>query len=218
MQLHANAALSLIKRRQMVRRVVDDGWTVKAAAEAAGTSSRTCGKWVARYRADGETGLLDRSSAPAESPTRTPKDRVEAIAVLRRLRMTGPEIAEVLSMPLSTVSGVLARIGMGKLGRLGQEPPARYERARPGELIHMDVKKLGRIPAARDTASPATSTTTAATSTPVACVVAASAGNTSTSRSMTPRAWHTPKCSPTRKHPRRSGSCAVRLRSSSATA
>ena len=145
MQLHANAALSLIKRRQMVRRVVEDGWTIKAAAQAADTSSRTCGKWVARYRIHGETGLLDRSFAPAEIPHRTTEDRVQAIAALRRLRMTGPEIAELLGMPLSTVGGVLMRIGMGKLGRLGQEPPVRYERARPGELIHVDVKKLGRI-------------------------------------------------------------------------
>ncbi|HWT22383.1 MAG TPA: IS481 family transposase, partial [Solirubrobacteraceae bacterium] len=145
MQLHANAALSLIKRRQMVRRVVDDGWTIKDAAAAAETSIKTCGKWVSRYRAHGERGLLDRSSAPAKIPNRTREERVQAIAALRRLRMTGPEIAEVLSMPLSTVSGILTRIGMGKLGRLGQEQPVRYERARPGELIHIDVKKLGRI-------------------------------------------------------------------------
>ncbi len=145
MQLHANAALSLIKRRQMVRRVVEDGWRIKDAALAADTSSRTCGKWVARYRAHGENGLLDRSSAPVEIPHRTSEQRVQAIAALRRLRMTGPEIAEVLDMPLSTVSGILTRIGLGKLGRLGLESPVRYERARPGELIHIDVKKLGRI-------------------------------------------------------------------------
>ncbi len=145
MQLHANAALSLIKRRQMVRRVVDQGWTIRAAAEAADTSIRTCGKWVARYRVHGEAGLLDRSSAPAEIPNRTSESRLQAIVALRRLRMTGPEIAEVLDMPLSTVGGILTRIGMGKLGRLGHDEPVRYERARPGELIHIDVKKLGRI-------------------------------------------------------------------------
>jgi transposase InsO family protein len=76
---------------------------------------------------------------------RTPEDRIQAIAALRRLRFTGPEIAEILDMALSTVSGILTRIGMGKLGRLGLEPPRRYERERPGELIHVDVKKLGRI-------------------------------------------------------------------------
>ncbi len=145
MQLHANAALSLIKRRQMVCRVVDEGWTIRDAAQAAETSTRTCGKWVGRYRARGEAGLLDRSSAPAAVPNRTSENRVQAIAALRRLRMTGPEIAEVLAMPLSTVSGILTRIGMGKLGRIGQDKPVRYERARPGELIPIAIKKRGRI-------------------------------------------------------------------------
>ncbi len=88
---------------------------------------------------------MDRSSAPRSIPHRTSEQRVQAIAALRRLRFTGPEIAEVLGMALSTVSGILTRIGMGKLGRLGLEPAHRYERARPGELIHIDVKKLGRM-------------------------------------------------------------------------
>ncbi len=145
MQLHANAALSLVKRREMVGLVVDDGWTIRAAAAAAGTSAKTCGKWVCRYRQHGERGLRDRSSAPVEVSNRTADSRIDAIAALRKLRMTGSEIADVLGMPLSTVSGILSRIGMGKLGRLGQEAPIRYERARPGELIHIDVKKLGRI-------------------------------------------------------------------------
>jgi transposase InsO family protein len=145
MKLHANAALSLTQRRRMVERVVEQGWSVKAAAAAAETSPRTCGKWVARYRAGREFGLLDRSSAPRVVANRTCERRVEAIAALRRLRFTGPEIAELLGMPLSTVSGILTRIGMGRLGRLGLEPAERYERERPGELIHIDVKKLGRI-------------------------------------------------------------------------
>jgi transposase InsO family protein len=129
----------------MVDRVVQRSWTIQAAAAAAEVSERTCSKWVRRYREEGELGLLDRSSAPRSMPTRTDERRVEAIAALRRLRFTGPEIAEVLQMPLSTVSGVLTRIGMGRLGRLGLEPAQRYERERPGELIHIDVKKLGRI-------------------------------------------------------------------------
>jgi transposase InsO family protein len=145
MKLHANAALSLTQRRRMVLRVIEQGWTVKAAAGAAEVSSRTCGKWVARYRAAREIGLLDRSSAPHLVANRTCERRIEAIAALRRLRFTGPEIAELLGMPLSTVSGILQRIGMGRLGRLGLEPAERYERERPGELIHIDVKKLGRI-------------------------------------------------------------------------
>jgi transposase InsO family protein len=109
-------------------------------------SARTARKWVARYRAQGEAGLLDRSSAPKRVHNATPPERVEAIAALRRLRLTGPEIAETLAMATSTVSAVLKRIGLGKLSRLGPpEPPNRYERRRPGELIHIDVKKLGRI-------------------------------------------------------------------------
>src|SRR3954469_20499637 len=114
MKLHANAALSLNQRRRMVRRVVEHGWSLTKAAEAAEVSERTYSKWVARYRAEGESGLRDRSSAPRSIPHRTGADRVEAIAALRRLRMTGAEIALVLSMPLSTVSAVLARVGLGK--------------------------------------------------------------------------------------------------------
>jgi transposase InsO family protein len=115
----------------MVRRVLEEG---------------TAGKWVRRYRAEGEVGLLDRSSAPKHVHNATPPDRVEAIAALRRVRLTGPEIAETLEMATSTVSAVLKRIGLGKLSRLEpEEPIRRYERSRPGELIHIDVKKLGRI-------------------------------------------------------------------------
>ncbi|MEA2314315.1 MAG: hypothetical protein QOI03_1007 [Solirubrobacteraceae bacterium] len=145
MNLHANAALSLNKRRQLCERVVEEAWTLTKAAEAAEVSVRCARKWVGRYRAEGESGLLDRSSAPRSIPHRTAEERIEAIAALRRLRFTGPEIAEILGMALSTVSAVLTRIGMGKLGRLGLEPAQRYERANPGELIHIDVKKLGRI-------------------------------------------------------------------------
>ena len=145
MNLHANAALSLKGRRELCRRVVERERTVAQAAEAAGVSVRCARKWVGRYRAEGESGLRDRPSAPHRIPHRTSKERVEAIAALRRLRFTGPEIAEVLDMALSTVSGILARIGMGKLGRVGLEPAVRYERDRPGELIHIDIKKLGRI-------------------------------------------------------------------------
>jgi transposase InsO family protein len=145
MNLHANAALSLKGRRELCRGVVERERTLAQAAEAAGVSVRCARKWVGRYRAEGEVGLRDRSSAPHRIPHRTSEQRVEAIAALRRLRFTGPEIAEVLGMARSTVSGILARIGMGKLGRVGLEPAVRYERERPGELIHIDIKKLGRI-------------------------------------------------------------------------
>jgi transposase InsO family protein len=150
MQLHANAALSLNQRRRMVRRVVEDGWSLTKAAEAAEVSERTCSKWVSRYRAEGDAGLRDRSSAPSSIPHRTPDELVEVIVALRRLRMTGAEIAECLGMALSTVSAVLLRVGLGKLSRLEPpEPPNRYQRRHPGELIHVDVKKLGRIPTGR---------------------------------------------------------------------
>jgi transposase InsO family protein len=129
----------------MVSLVVEQGWTVKAASAAFQTSPRTCGKWVSRYRSSAECGLLDRSSAPHTVANRTDEQAIAVIAALRRLRFTGPEIAELLGRPVSTVSGILTRIGMGKLGRLGLEPAERYERERPGELIHVDVKKLGRI-------------------------------------------------------------------------
>jgi transposase InsO family protein len=145
MKLHANAALSLNKRRVLVGRVVEGGWTLTEAALAAEVSVRCARKWVGRYRAEGEGGLLDRSSAPRTVANRTAAQRVEAIAALRRLRFSGPEIAELLGMALSTVSGILTRIGLGRRGRLGLEPARRYERARPGELVHVDVKKLGRI-------------------------------------------------------------------------
>ena len=120
------------------------GWTLAAAAEAAGVSVRCARKWVGRYRG-GDRGLLDRSSAPHQVANRTAAERVAVIVKLRQLRMTAAEIAETLAMPLSTVSGILTRLGLGRLGRLGLEQAVRYERARPGELVHLDVKKLGRV-------------------------------------------------------------------------
>src|SRR5215216_1410460 len=146
MVLHANAALSLKKRLLLCERVVEQEWTLTKAAEAAEVSVRTARKWVRRYRAEGEAGLGDRPSTPTRQPTRTSEDRVQAIAALRRLRMTGAQIAELLEMPLSTVSGILTRISLGKLSRLeSPEPPNRYERRHAGGLTHVDEKKLGRI-------------------------------------------------------------------------
>ena len=145
MKLHRNAALSWNGRRQLAGRVVEQGWTLAAAAAAAGVSVRCARKWVDRYRLTGESGLHDRSSAPRRVANRTPQDRVAVVVLLRQLRMTAAEIAETLSMPVSTVSVVLKRHGLGKLGRIGLEQPIRYERSRPGELVHIDVKKLGRI-------------------------------------------------------------------------
>src|SRR3954469_11010045 len=148
MKLHGNARLSVKGRALLIERVEVAGWSLSAAAEAAGISDHPARKWLgryrpggpghrapparkglARYRAGGPAGLLDRSSAPSVVANRTDERRVEAIAALRRLRFTGAEIAELLGMALSTVSGILTRIGMGKLGRLGLEPAQRYERA-----------------------------------------------------------------------------------------
>jgi transposase InsO family protein len=145
MNLHANAALSWSGRRRLCELVVVEGWTVAAAAASVGVSVRCARKWVGRYRLEGVAGLCDRSSAPRRVANRTPDDRVEAIVKLRHLRFTAAEIAETLGMALSTVSGILTRLGLGKLGRLGLEPAVRYERSRPGELVHVDVKRLGRI-------------------------------------------------------------------------
>jgi transposase InsO family protein len=145
MRIHANAALSLTQRRRMVRLVVEDGWSITDAAVELRISWKTCSKWVSRYRDEGERGLRDRSSAPRRQARQTCPRRVEVIRALRRLRFTGPEIAAVLAMPESTTSEILKREGMGKLGRLGLEPAVRYERERPGELVHIDIKKLGRI-------------------------------------------------------------------------
>jgi transposase InsO family protein len=146
MKVHANAPLGPKGRETMVLRVLEQGWPRTEAAEAAGVSERTCSKWVKRYLAEGEAGLLDRSSAPKLVPHRTPDELVDVIVLLRRLRMTGAEIAFCLTMALSTVSAVLLRVGLGKLSRLEPpEPPNRYERRRAGELLHVDVKKLGRI-------------------------------------------------------------------------
>jgi transposase InsO family protein len=146
MKLHANATTCPNSRRLMAGRVLEEGWTLAAAAEAAGVSVQTARKWV--RRAESGESLEDRSSAPRRVPSRTAARLVEAIELLRRLRMTAAEIAEVLGLALSTVSVWLRRIGLGKRSRLEPpEPPNRYERRHPGELVHVDIKTLGRISA-----------------------------------------------------------------------
>ena len=145
MKLHANHRTCPSSRLLICRRVLEEEWTLQQAAEAAGCSVRTAAKWIGRYRA-GDRELLDRSSRPLRSRRRLPQGRVEAIERLRRLRMTAAEIAEVLELPLSTVSLWLKRIGLGKRSRLEPlEPPNRYERRHPGELVHVDIKQLGKI-------------------------------------------------------------------------
>jgi transposase len=219
MKLHGNAALSWSGRRLLAERVLVGGWTLTAAAEAAGVSVRCARKWVGRYRSDGERGLLDRSSAPRRVANRTATDRVAAVLALRRLRMTAAEIAETLSMPLSTVSAVLRRSGMGRLGRIGLEQSIRYERSKPGELVHIDVKKLGRIEGG---AGKRVGGRLAGRSRPrrrdaAVATAARSAGSSSTSPSTITAGSPTPRCSRTRKPAPRSAFCTARSLSTAAT-
>jgi transposase InsO family protein len=130
----------------LVSRVRQLGWTVTRAAEAAGISRRTAHKWLGRYAAEEPASLLDRSSRPRRSPRRTPCEWREMILLLRRTKMTGPQIARSLKRPRATVARVLRRAGLERLSRLEpKEPERRYEHRRPGDLVHFDVKKLGRI-------------------------------------------------------------------------
>jgi transposase InsO family protein len=146
MEIHRNAKTCPNSRKLLVERIESNEWSLTAAAEAAGVSERTAWRWLKRWREEGEAGLLDRSSRPHRSPTRLPQSKVEAIEKLRRLRMTGAQIAEILGVALSTVSLWLKRIGLGRRSRLEPpEPPNRYERRHPGELVHVDIKQLGRI-------------------------------------------------------------------------
>lgn len=146
MNTHKNARTNQHSRLLLVERVTNEGWTVANAAEAAGISKRTAFKWLARFKEGGRTALVDRSHAPHHVRHKLPQETVEAIKRLRLQRMTGPTIARTLNLPRSTVGAVLRRLGLGKLKALEEKPPARrYQRERPGELIHYDTKKLGRI-------------------------------------------------------------------------
>ena len=145
MDIHKNARTTPHSRLLMVRRVLDENRPAAKVAADFGVSERTVRKWLARWRAGGEPALNDRSSAPARQ-RRLPPEQVAAIAALRRQRLTSPVIARRLGLPLSTVGCVLRRLGLGRLKNL--DPPAqvvRYQRERPGELVHIDTKKLGRI-------------------------------------------------------------------------
>jgi transposase InsO family protein len=146
MNTHKNARMTVHGRLLLVQRVRRDAWRVADAATAAGISTRTAYKWLARYRAGGERSLCERSSAPARCPHQLPPERARAIEELRRRRRSGPRIARELGLPVSTVGVHLRRLGLGRLSALDERPPVqRYERERPGELIHIDTKKLGRI-------------------------------------------------------------------------
>jgi len=143
--MHKNARLTAHGRERIVR-LVKSGQTPKAVSEAAGVCPRTVRKWVNRYDAEGLAGLQDRSSRPQRLYRPTPQATVERIEALRRQRRTGKAIAAELGVSPATVSRILKRLGLNKLGALEPaEPVRRYERERPGELIHIDIKKLGRF-------------------------------------------------------------------------
>jgi transposase len=128
----------------MVRRVVEEKQRAAKVADDFGVSERTVRKWLARWRAGGAPALNDRSSAPVRQRQRSP-EQVGAIAALRRQRLTSPTIARGLGLPLSTVGGILRRLGLSRLKRLDPRPPVvRYQREHPGELVHIDTKKLGK--------------------------------------------------------------------------
>jgi transposase InsO family protein len=146
MNSHKNARLTMIGRVILVQRICRERWPVAEAARAGGISKRTAYKWLARHRWGGTDALMDRSSAPGPSSRRLAPAVVAEIERLRRLRMTGPAIARTLGLARSTVGAVLRRIGLGRLAALDPKAPVvRYQRDRPGELIHIDTKKLGKI-------------------------------------------------------------------------
>jgi len=147
---HASARLNLFGRELLIERVLEGGWTAAVAAEAAGVSRATVYKWLGRFRSEGLAGLGDRSSCPSHSPRRLSASVERRIVRLRQQRKLGPHrLGALLGVPRSTCYAVLRRHGVQRLDWMDRptgEVIRRYERARPGELIHVDVKKLGRIP------------------------------------------------------------------------
>jgi DNA-binding CsgD family transcriptional regulator len=145
MKAHENARTTPHSRQILVERI-RQGLPAWQVAQGLGISRQTVQKWLARARSESDAGLQDRSSRPAHSPTRLSKSKLERIMSLRLQRLTAEQIAERLGLPRSTVAKHLSVLGMGKLPALHPPPPVgRYERERPGELIHIDTKKLGRF-------------------------------------------------------------------------
>jgi transposase InsO family protein len=146
MNIHKNAPLTPKGREAMVRAVLDGGLTRAAAARQFNTSAKTVSKWVGRFEEEGAEGLRDRSSRPLSSPSQTKPAACAAIEALRRQRRTGEQIAMEVGVSAATVSRVLRRLGLNRIAALEPaEPVRRYERERPGEMIHIDIKKLGRF-------------------------------------------------------------------------
>ena len=146
MDVHKNARLTPAGREIMVRRVVEGGQTPQALSAAVGVCPRTVRKWVKRFRSEGIAGLQDRSSRPHRVRRPTPAETIERIEALRRQRWTGAQIARETGVSKASVSRILRRLGLSRLRALEPaDPVRRYEREHPGELIHIDIKKLGRI-------------------------------------------------------------------------
>jgi len=191
MNSHKHARLTAKGRALLVSRVLDEGWSVAIASEAAGVSKRTGFKWLARFRSEGAAGLADRSSRPFSSPGALTAQQQGELERLRRQRWPLWRIAMQAGRGVATVSRCMRRLGLSRLKSL--EPPipvVRYEPAAAGELLHIDTKKLGRIDGAWDTALPATARTT---------TTAASAGTWCTWPSTTTRACRSRRCCPTRR-------------------
>ena len=146
MNVHSSARFTRAGRALLVERITQEHWSVAEAAEAAGVSPRTAYKWLSRFEEEGPAGLLDRTSRPRRSPTQISAGWQQQVLELRRLRMTGATIARRLGIPRSTVARILKRHGLERLKKLDPPVPVRrYEKTRPGELIHLDIKKLGRV-------------------------------------------------------------------------
>jgi transposase InsO family protein len=146
MNIHKNARTTLYSRAEIVRRVLVLRETPRAVATALGVSERTVAKWLARYRSEGEAGLADRSSRPHAMPAATPAEVVEQVIALRCQRLCGRQIAKTLALSAATVSRILRKARLSRMRDLDPpEPVRRYERQHPGELIHIDIKKLGRF-------------------------------------------------------------------------
>jgi transposase InsO family protein len=146
MDTHKNARLTSKGREEMVRAVVHGGLSKAAAARKYNTTPKTVGKWVERFRTEGVNGLRDRSSKPLSSPNQTPQATSAAVEALRRQRFSGKQIAAELAISPATVSRILYRLGLNRLSALEPAAPVRrYERKHPGELIHIDIKKLGKF-------------------------------------------------------------------------
>ena len=146
MNVHKNAPLTPKGREAMVRSVVEGGLSQADAADQFNTTAKTVAKWVKRFRAEGVDGLRDRSSRPLSSPSQTPPATRAAVETLRRQRHTGKQIAAEVEVSPATVSRILRRLGLSRIRDLEPtEPVRRYEREQPGELIHIDIKKLGRF-------------------------------------------------------------------------